>query len=238
MNLNKFDECLPFSWRLQSAKYGKATYVAYIDARDVSDTLDSIVGKLNWQNDFFSEKNNLFCKIGINVYPEKDNGWVWKSDVGSPSDFEQTKGEASDCFKRAAVKWGIGKFLYDIEIIGLPYLERVIDKKSIAKYLFIDGFKLPYSDSDKNKLLSQIEEMKNEKERRENIKGYLCKESSFNLGFINDYLNQIVSIPKVLKKEISSAKTKEELNEIKLRMSNLWYNEEFKNAIEKWKPKE
>lgn len=44
-----------------------------------------------------------------------DNSWVWKWDMGTESDFEEEKGEASDAFKRAAVKWGIGRFLYDIK---------------------------------------------------------------------------------------------------------------------------
>ena len=29
---------------------------------------------------------------------------------------DKEKGEASDSFKRAGVKWGIGRFLYDLEI--------------------------------------------------------------------------------------------------------------------------
>src|ERR1700710_2501614 len=44
------------------------------------------------------------------------NRWVWKWDTGSESKVEAEKGQASDSFKRAAVKWGIGRFLYDLEI--------------------------------------------------------------------------------------------------------------------------
>ena len=44
MNLNELRKELPFKWRVQSAKYGKATCVAYIDARDAQDLLDEIVG--------------------------------------------------------------------------------------------------------------------------------------------------------------------------------------------------
>lgn len=52
-----------------------------------------------------------------------DNSWVWKWDMGTESDFEEEKGEASDAFKRAAVKWGIGRFLYDIKNSSKSNLE-------------------------------------------------------------------------------------------------------------------
>jgi hypothetical protein len=45
--------------------------------------------------------------------------WVWKSDCGTESQVEKQKGEASDAFKRAAVMWGIGRFLYSLGIIKI-----------------------------------------------------------------------------------------------------------------------
>jgi hypothetical protein len=62
----------------------------------------------------------LFCSIGINV----DGWWVWKSDCGTESNVEKQKGEASDAFKRAAVMWGVGRFLYSLDIVKLPVKEK------------------------------------------------------------------------------------------------------------------
>jgi hypothetical protein len=39
---------------------------------------------------------------------------VAKADAGSASNFEQTLGAVSHCFKRAAVHWGIGRYLYSL----------------------------------------------------------------------------------------------------------------------------
>lgn len=82
----------------------------YIDARDVMDRLDSVLGPENWQKDYKEIKGVLFAGIGIYV----DGQWVWKWDAGTESDTEKEKGEASDSFKRAAVNWGIGRFLYNL----------------------------------------------------------------------------------------------------------------------------
>jgi hypothetical protein len=43
------------------------------------------------------------------------NEWIWKADGAGPSDMEADKGALSDAFKRAAVRFGIGRYLYDIK---------------------------------------------------------------------------------------------------------------------------
>jgi len=121
MNLEDLKKEIPFKWRVQSANQYGASCVAYIDARQVQDLLDEVVGAKNWQCKFDEHKNNMFCSIG--VVCESINGkdvWVWKSDCGTESHVEKQKGEASDAFKRAAVMWGIGRFLYSKKIIKLP----------------------------------------------------------------------------------------------------------------------
>jgi hypothetical protein len=111
-NLKELKKVIPYKWRIQSfsKNYPTATCVAYIDARDVMDLLDEAVGPDNWQSDYKEIKGNLYSGVGILI-----NGqWVWKWDCGTESSAEPEKGEASDAFKRAAVKWGIGRFLYDL----------------------------------------------------------------------------------------------------------------------------
>ena len=86
--------------------------LAYIDARDVQDRLDAVCGPSNWQNRFpLSDGKRVICEIGIRI----DGEWVWKSDGAGDTDYEGEKGAISDAFKRAAVKWGVGRYLYDVD---------------------------------------------------------------------------------------------------------------------------
>jgi len=124
MDLKRLKEEMPFKWRVQSIKDWGADCVAYIDARDVQDKLDEVCGSQKWQCKYSEHKGNLFCEIGIDISGDGVNQkWVWKSDCGTESNVERQKGEASDAFKRAAVMWGIGRFLYSKKIIKLDVVK-------------------------------------------------------------------------------------------------------------------
>jgi hypothetical protein len=101
------------SWRVGSTTQDKSKgmALAYIDARDVMDRLDDVVGPQNWQCTYPHANGKTVCSIGIRVGEE----WVWKSDGAGDTDYEAEKGALSDAFKRAAVRWGIGRYLYDLE---------------------------------------------------------------------------------------------------------------------------
>ncbi len=107
-------EEMSYKWRVQSfsKKNPSATCVAYIDSRDVQNRLDEVIGPDRWQDDYKEIKGNLYAGIGIKI----NNEWVWKWDCGVESNQDAQKGEASDSFKRAAVKWNIGRFLYNLPI--------------------------------------------------------------------------------------------------------------------------
>lgn len=90
----------------------------YKDARVDRAILDETVGSGRWQNKFYEIKGNLFCSVGLLVVmPNGDMQWIWKDDAGAPSNMEAEKGEASDAFKRACFKWGIGVELYSAPFI-------------------------------------------------------------------------------------------------------------------------
>lgn len=89
----------------------KGVDLAYIDARQAMDLLDDVCGPENWQCEYKQVKDVVYCGIAILT----DSGWVWKWDAGDESNIEAEKGEASDAFKRAAVRWGVGRFLYSID---------------------------------------------------------------------------------------------------------------------------
>jgi len=126
MNLQDLKKEMPFKWRVQSTNEYGSNCVAYIDARDVQDILDDVCGAENWQVKYSEHKGNLFASIGIDC--NKDDGWVWKSDCGTESQVEKQKGEASDAFKRAAVMWGVGRFLYSLGIIKIKEVIKVGNK--------------------------------------------------------------------------------------------------------------
>jgi len=58
MDLQKLSEHLPYKRKIQAKPKAdkKGVCVAYIDARDVMNILDSVVGAENRQNDFYDVK--------------------------------------------------------------------------------------------------------------------------------------------------------------------------------------
>lgn len=110
------------SWRVGSTTKDKSKgmALAYIDARDVMDRLDQVCGPDGWQCEYVSMANGTTCcRIGVLSAGE----WIWKSNGGSATgdvDNEKEremaeKGGYSDAFKRAAVLWGIGRYLYNLD---------------------------------------------------------------------------------------------------------------------------
>ena len=100
----KIDEV---DFRVQSVnKGGYATILAYKDARVDMNRLDAVFGVEGWQKKYDLIDGNLFCSVGI--YSEKLQQWIWKQDVGTESNTEKEKGQASDAFKRAFRRGGKG----------------------------------------------------------------------------------------------------------------------------------
>lgn len=91
---------------------GRAQVVAYVDARVVQDRLDQVVGAGNWSFDWepivIDKGEVMVAKGTLTVLG------VSKSDAGTASNFEQSLGVVSHCFKRAAVHWGVGRYLYNL----------------------------------------------------------------------------------------------------------------------------
>ena len=115
-----FELCAAFpvdsvKWRVgRVSKDGdRGTALAYIDARDVMDRLDLVVGVNNWKDSIHDLGNAALCTIEI--WDDEANHWVSKTDGADESNIEATKGKYSDAFKRAAVKFGIGRYLYTLE---------------------------------------------------------------------------------------------------------------------------
>lgn len=120
------------SWRVGSTNQDKSKglALAYLDARDVMDRLDLVCGPDGWQNRYSHVVGGMtVCEIGIRVskdimqargdnilgvdliVPER---WIWKADGAGATDVEAEKGSLSDSFKRAAVRFGVGRYLYSL----------------------------------------------------------------------------------------------------------------------------
>lgn len=103
-------------WRIQAAgKRGEdiwARVLAYVQARAIQNRLDAVVGPHRWQVRYRPMCEGIICEIGILT---GSGLWVWKEDGAEQTDIEAFKGGISSAFKRAAVLWGIGRYLYDLD---------------------------------------------------------------------------------------------------------------------------
>lgn len=128
--------------RIQSIGQNKTgavgtTILLYKDARVDMNILDETVGAMNWQRGHSIIDGNLYCTISI--WDEVKEQWISKSDVGTESNTEKEKGQASDSFKRAGFNWGIGRELYSapfvyIQLDKSEYIERNGKLTSNAKF--------------------------------------------------------------------------------------------------------
>ena len=101
-------------WRIgaRTKDKKKGLPLAYIDARDVMTRLDEVFGVGKWQDTYFeTATGRIICELECYI----DSMWIKKSDGAGDTGTEGEKGAISDAFKRAAVKFGIGRYLYSIK---------------------------------------------------------------------------------------------------------------------------
>jgi hypothetical protein len=121
MDLGKLKE--PFSeedieWRIQQSgvKNGKpwAIILAYVTNRAIMNRLDEVCGQEFWWNQFQTGPDGgVLC--GITISTGNVTGDVVTKWDGAPNtDVESIKGGLSGAMKRAAVQWGIGRYLYSL----------------------------------------------------------------------------------------------------------------------------
>ena len=107
--------------RVASTQNNVAQLLLYKTARTDAAILDETFGQFNWQCSYSEIKGNLFCTISVR--DPNTNEWISKSDCGAESNIEKEKGEASDAFKRAGFKFGVGVELYSTPRIKIPIEE-------------------------------------------------------------------------------------------------------------------
>ena len=101
-------------WRAgpTNADKTRAMALPYITARAVMDRLDQIIGPMSWADQYECWPDGA-VKAGIGIRLD-DGEWVWKFDAAGATGVEAPKGSVSGAFKRAAVKWGIARYLYSL----------------------------------------------------------------------------------------------------------------------------
>lgn len=105
----------PFAAReVKQRPGGRGTMLSYTTARVVMNRFDSVLGPENWRDTYTETKDGIRCRIEIRLPGTTE--WLWKEDGGGFADMPEEdnveKSGYSDAFKRAAVKWGPGRYLY------------------------------------------------------------------------------------------------------------------------------
>src|SRR5579871_1036604 len=100
----------------------RALALAYVDARVVQNRLDEVLGVDGWQDDYEClADGSVVCRLRLRMGGE----WITKVDVGGPSEQpdggDRLKAAFSDALKRAAVKFGVGRYLYRLASQWMDY---------------------------------------------------------------------------------------------------------------------
>lgn len=132
-------------WRIQGVDQSRMRGMAvpYIDSRAIQRRLDDVLSPFGWKNEFKQwHENSQLCCISILHTDENGNKeWHNKWDGAENSKIEAVKGGLSDSFKRVAVLWGIGRYLYDF---GAKWVD--VEKKGDSfiikqsEYASLDAF--------------------------------------------------------------------------------------------------
>lgn len=115
-------------WKIQtlSKDSSKGMVVGYIDARDVAARLDSV--GVTWSDSYtvlqMASTWVVECRLTVDG--------ITRTDVGTGDGEESAKSAYSDAFKRAAVKFGIGRYLYDLPTSWVAVENRQITKDAMA----------------------------------------------------------------------------------------------------------
>ena len=121
-------EAKDVEWRIQQTTQDKSRglAVAFITSRAIQRRLDEMVGPFHWKTEFspWHQIGNGSQLCALSIYNEERKEWVTKTDGAENSDIEPVKGGLSDSFKRAAVQWGIGRYLYSMGALWVDVEQR------------------------------------------------------------------------------------------------------------------
>lgn len=113
---------LKFRVGATTKKGDKGIPLFYVTARDVEKRLDEVCGPDGWRTShepILEDGKLIGTKFSLSIkFPNGE--WVTREDVGESSKASPLKGAVSDGIKRAAVQFGIGRYLYYLENRWMP----------------------------------------------------------------------------------------------------------------------
>lgn len=142
-------------WRVGSTNSDKTrgTALPYMTARAIQDRFDEAVGPGGWEAKYRVVETEIasrkmaamFCAISLYV----DGKWVTKEDAveiavsgeSGRGHIDPVKTAVSDAFKRAAVLWGLGRYLYgfDAPWVDLKDGKYFVTQPSLPAHLLPEG---------------------------------------------------------------------------------------------------
>lgn len=139
--------------RVQKCSEKGVSLLLYKTARTDADLLDETVGAENWENDFKLVDGVLYGGLGVNY----GNGLVWKWDAGTESNTEAEKGRASDAFKRAGFKHGIGRELYSAPFVWVSAADcRKLKQDQKGRWVCNDNFMVAAIEYDEQERIAAL----------------------------------------------------------------------------------
>lgn len=113
--------------------------LAYIDARDVMKRLDDVLGPENWQCTYpIIAEGIAICNLSVR-YPGTDE-WITKANGAGDTQVEAEKGKLSDALKRAAVNFGIGRYLYSLPNVWVDVQNGKFDPPLLPRWATPEGY--------------------------------------------------------------------------------------------------
>ncbi|MGM7719400.1 Rad52/Rad22 family DNA repair protein [Metabacillus sp. Hm71] len=119
---------------MNTTRGNKAVVLPYVTNRAIMNRLDEVFGIDGWKNEYKEWRSNgVLCGISVKIGDE----WITKWDGAEETNIEAVKGGFSGSMKRAAVQWGIGRYLYNLEEVWVDVKEKgenyINDKKANVK---------------------------------------------------------------------------------------------------------
>jgi hypothetical protein len=140
--LGAYFEPIDIAWKPVgiSREKGHARAVPYVSNRAIMDRLDRACGPENWRNEYRpGPSGGLLCGLSIRIVREDGAAeWITKWDGAENTDVSPVKGGLSASMRRAAVQWGIGRYLYRMPGVNVKVDERgrMVEKPALpAAYL-------------------------------------------------------------------------------------------------------
>lgn len=130
--------------RPTDTKYkGQATLLLYMDSRAAVRILNDTVGAMNWQVEYHGEcSDRVYCRLSI--WDEEKSQWIVREDVGSESNIESRKGEASDSLKRCLARFGCD-YLYTAPRITIKCPDTYYKNEKMVMTFYVE--KIEYEDN-------------------------------------------------------------------------------------------